>query len=164
MAVICVLNGVENRVDGRQRWFCQFFTHGKNTLMNQHSCSIAVRLRTILSTKIVQKFTSVILAPAQSGCVKFVHGKNIVVNQRLDSLRWCLRTILSTECGHKCPLPSVAQQDTLRLRGKTRSNSSTGVRFARHFPSCRLAHLVVVDCIDRRHGADHRTLAVPAPR
>ena len=51
------------------------------------------------------------------------------------------------------PLPCGTQRVT--LRHSVFHLSLTGVRFARYFPSCRLAYLVAIDCFDRRHRVDH---------
>jgi hypothetical protein len=50
-------------------------------------------------------------------------------------------------------LPCATQRVT--LRHSVFYLSLTGVRFARYFPSCRLAYLVAVDRFDRRHRVDH---------
>lgn len=147
--------------DGRPR--CSFFTHGKISLTNQWPACPPMSLLTILSTECVGKWRRARPAFYTGKCAKRVF---------LDAALF-LRKILfpliikgfemdQLPCSQSypqkmCRTVLAERRATRYIAGfvSIRFHSTSGVPFARHSSSCRLAYLAIADCLHRRTGADY---------
>lgn len=141
---------------------CHIFKLYGFYVSNQGLAIVLTLLLTILSTDSVcnlgiRRAIKQTIIASGSGfprCLDFGQWQKAYVIHRLRHMYACLRTILSTRTVQNPTCRSAGNK--LHCRGcLIRLSTYSGVCFARHYSSCRLAYLAVVDRLRRRPGADY---------